>query len=98
VSKPVGVVLDASAALSWILDDTDHDHIARINDLLRHLDIRTDVVGNQVLRLSKEALAHGLTSYDVTYLLLARDRGLPLATLDRNLARAAKVQGVTLAM
>ena len=37
---------------------------------------------------------HGLTAYDSDYLLLAERRGLPLATLDRTLARAARKAGV----
>lgn len=36
------------------------------------------------------AEAHGLTAYDAAYLELAQRRGLPLATLDAALARAAR--------
>jgi predicted nucleic acid-binding protein len=36
------------------------------------------------------ARAHGLSSYDASYLDLAMKRGLPLATLDRKLRQAAK--------
>jgi predicted nucleic acid-binding protein len=39
---------------------------------------------------------HDLTAYDTAYLLLAKDRGLPLATLDRPLARAAELAEVEL--
>lgn len=35
------------------------------------------------------AIATGLTPYDASYLWLARQRGLPLVTLDAALARAA---------
>jgi predicted nucleic acid-binding protein len=37
---------------------------------------------------------HKLTSYDATYLELAIRRGVPLATLDKALAAAARVVGV----
>ncbi|CAA7623999.1 type II toxin-antitoxin system VapC family toxin [Magnetospirillum sp. UT-4] len=37
---------------------------------------------------------YGLTVYDAAYLDLARRRGLPLATLDRQLAEAARAAGV----
>jgi predicted nucleic acid-binding protein len=37
---------------------------------------------------------HGLTVYDAAYLELALRRGLPLATLDRELGSAAKAEGV----
>ena len=40
------------------------------------------------------ALAHDLSVYDAVYLELALRRGLPLATLDRELATAAKAVGV----
>ena len=39
----------------------------------------------------------GLTTYDAAYLDLARYRGIPLATLDQDLARACRVAGVPLA-
>lgn len=46
-----------------------------------------DVVFDRIQRLSRE---HGLTAYDAAYLDLALDRGLTLATLDEDLARACK--------
>ena len=42
------------------------------------------------------ASAHRLTFYDTAYLELAKREGLPLATVDRNLERAATVEGVAL--
>ena len=42
------------------------------------------------------ARSHGLSAYDAVYLELALRRGLPLATLDRQLQKAAKVAGVPL--
>jgi len=42
------------------------------------------------------ALRHALSSYDAAYVELAVRRGLPLATLDRALARAAAAEGVEL--
>ena len=41
---------------------------------------------------------HGLSVYDATYLWLALDIGAELATLDRDLARAAAAEGVPLAI
>jgi predicted nucleic acid-binding protein len=40
------------------------------------------------------ARAHGLTTYDASYLEVAVRLGIPLATLDRALARAAADEGV----
>ncbi len=45
------------------------------------------------LRLAER---HRLTAYDAAYLELALRRGLPLATLDRELRVAAKAENVTL--
>ena len=39
---------------------------------------------------------HKLTVYDAAYLELAQRRGLPLATLDKDLRQAAKAEGVVL--
>ena len=41
-------------------------------------------------------ITHGLTAYDAAYLALAQERGLPLATLDQELAQAARREGVAL--
>lgn len=40
------------------------------------------------------ALRHALTTYDATYLELCLRRGIPLATLDEALGRAAEAEGV----
>jgi predicted nucleic acid-binding protein len=45
------------------------------------------IVFGRIQRLSRK---HGLTPYDAAYLDLALDSGLPLATLDEDLARASK--------
>ena len=47
----------------------------------------------RVLPLASE---HRLTAYDAAYLELAMRKGLPLATLDKDLMRAAKRAGVSL--
>jgi predicted nucleic acid-binding protein len=138
VSSQGGVVLDASAAVTWVLRDGTPEDEAQIDELvstgfvlvpelchfeianafrsamrvgrideefvvgvceqLDQLDIRTDVVGIDIQRLALEAHARDLTAYDTSSLLLAKDRGLALATLDRPLAKAATAAGVTLAL
>jgi predicted nucleic acid-binding protein len=40
------------------------------------------------------AASHTLSAYDAAYLSLAMNRGIPLATLDRKLAAAARKEGV----
>lgn len=49
-----------------------------------------------VVRIISAAHAAGLTAYDATYLQLAKQEQLPIATVDRGLAQAAKRAGVAL--
>ena len=65
---------------------------------LANLDIRVDPSGPTTDDESLLALArrHGLTAYDAAYLELAQRRGLPLATFDKDLLRAAPLAGVAL--
>jgi predicted nucleic acid-binding protein len=49
--------------------------------------------GKEVLALGEK---HGLTVYDAAYLELAHRYGLPLATLDGDLQKAAQAEGVPL--
>jgi predicted nucleic acid-binding protein len=62
---------------------------------LSRLRIRVDRVPDEgaVLRLAR---AHRLSVYDAAYLELARREGLPLATLDADLKKAAAAEGVAL--
>ncbi|WP_309083879.1 type II toxin-antitoxin system VapC family toxin [Chelativorans sp.] len=53
-----------------------------------------DVCGEELLMML--ARKHGLTADDAAYLEVASRRGLPLATLDRKLARAAEAESVPL--
>ena len=46
--------------------------------------------------IAQLAIRHGLTFYDAAYLELAQRRGLPLATLDRELGTAAAREGIPL--
>jgi predicted nucleic acid-binding protein len=39
---------------------------------------------------------YGLTAYDAAYLELAKRKGLPLATFDKELIAAATLEGVAL--
>ena len=71
--------------------------ISAFADRLELLDIRTDAVTPHLRRLGNEAVISGLSAFDVSYLLLARDRGLPLATFDGQLAATARSTGVELA-
>jgi len=48
---------------------------------------------NEIFALARE---HQLSTYDASYLDLAMRRGLPLATLDKSLRRAAGRCGVPL--
>jgi len=65
---------------------------------LGSLPIRTDAetgqhAWNATLRLAGR---HNLTLYGAAYLELAKRRGIPLATLDRELRAAAAAEGMVL--
>jgi predicted nucleic acid-binding protein len=66
-------------------------------DMLDRLPVDSDSqiavasLGQRILRLGIE---HGLSAYDASYLELAMRRGLPLATQDERLLRAAGAAGI----
>ena len=68
----------------------------RLQTFLRQLPIRIDDATDSHIWGSTSQLAeqHRLTAYDATYLELAIRLALPLATLDRQLAAAARTSGV----
>ena len=69
---------------------------ARALNQLRSLNIRVEDSPLEVDRLVDLARSEKLSVYDATYLSLAMREGLPLATLDRTLERAAEAVGVAL--
>jgi predicted nucleic acid-binding protein len=77
-----------------------HDAAFRDNTLsdLAALPLQQDLETEQHAWGATARLAsqYGLTLYDAAYLELARRRGLPLATLDRDLRQAALSEGVSL--
>lgn len=62
--------------------------------MLQGLPVRTQDSRSSVFELHALALRHQLTSYDALYLEAALSTGLPLATRDRALQRAALECGV----
>jgi predicted nucleic acid-binding protein len=69
--------------------DTAEEALASLAEL--PIQIENSVNEISVLHLSRR---HRLTVYDACYLELAERQGIPLATLDRALAKAARQQGV----
>ena len=70
----------------------------RFGEILRTLPIDVDVTPTlaDVEALCELAQDAGVSVYDATYLELAATHGLPLASLDRDLSRAAAELGVAL--
>ena len=76
----------------------DLDRVARFAGDLSSLAIRIEpphdpAAWNAVIQV---ATKHHLTLYDAAYLELAQRTGLPLATLDGDLRKAARAEGITL--
>ncbi len=67
---------------------------ARIMTLLQQLPIHIDAVSVDMAAVLATGRRHGLTAYDAAYLVLAEHEGLPLATGDAKLRKAAKAVGV----
>jgi predicted nucleic acid-binding protein len=65
---------------------------------IRSLDITVDdeSFGHIFGEVYGLAVEHGLSGYDAAYLELAMRKGLPLATLDEDLQKAARTAGVEL--
>jgi len=68
-------------------------------DLLKDMQANVDPMESihLAMPLAIKAFEEGLSAYDASYLLLAKKLGCPLATLDKDLRRAAKNGGVPIA-
>ena len=83
----------ANVALSKLrsLKIADQDFIF---DLLRDWRVQTDPQEPSYEGILRIAIECGISAYDAAYLELAKRRGLPLATFDKALRKAAKHIGV----
>jgi len=69
----------------------------RIRNTLDRLPVDIDVeiaIASLGLRILRLGIDHGLSAYDASYLEVAMRRGLPLATQDQRLRRAANAAGI----
>ena len=68
-------------------------------DLLNGMQANIDPIESthSTMSLAIQAFELGLSAYDASYLLLAQKLGCPIATLDKDLRRAAKNCGVKVA-
>ncbi len=69
---------------------------ARFLELVGALPIEVDTATPDPFHLLAVAREHGLSAYDAAYLALAMREGIPLATRDRALGKAARRCGVPL--
>jgi predicted nucleic acid-binding protein len=78
--------------------DTSTGEVERFIAQLENLPIHVDpLTANQAFsRIMALSRAYKLSSYDAAYLELAIREGLPLATLDKNLIKAAKKADITI--
>ena len=95
VVPPLWQIEVANGLLSaWKRDRIDEAGIAHALVGLERLRIEQMTERQESLSLIALGRASDLSAYDSTYLLLALQSGLPLATLDRRLADAAVREGV----
>jgi predicted nucleic acid-binding protein len=64
-------------------------------DEASRLRLRVDAQVHDLRQISSLASQHGLSAYDSAYLELAMRLGVPMITLDKNLAAAAMTAGLT---
>ena len=76
---------------------TEERNLQAFLELLSRLPIRLDSVPDES-RLFELSRKHRLTFYDASYLELAQRQGIGLATFDKELARAARAEGVPVAI
>lgn len=62
---------------------------------LRTLPLQDGGTGNDVT-VVELALKHGLSAYDASYVTLAKANAMPLATVDRKMAAAARSEGIAI--
>jgi len=94
-------VIDTSVVMSWCFRDEINSYAdtVRFITLLSELPIiveqeDTDRMVHEIVALARK---HHLSSYDASYLHLAMRKGIPLATLDKNLIAAAIQSRTTVA-
>ena len=101
VHMPALFVIEAANVISRALKTgviTAQESQARF-DLLNAMQANIDPIESthSTMSLAIQAFELGLSAYDASYLLLAQKLGCPLATLDKDLRRAAKNCGVEIA-
>jgi predicted nucleic acid-binding protein len=97
VAPPIWLLEVGNALLTARRRDrlTDRD-VDRLLEIVAALPVELDAepAGNSLAAVVSLAREHRLTTYDATYVELARRRRLPLATLDTRLAGACRKVGV----
>lgn len=101
VHMPALFVIEAANVISRALKTgviTAQESQSRF-DLLNAMQANIDPIESthSTMSLAIQAFELGLSAYDASYLLLAQKLGCPLATLDKDLRRAAKNCGVEIA-
>ena len=65
-----------------------------LDRVVRSLEVHEDPVAWPIEELARTALQWRVTPYDASYVILAHTTGLPLATQDKAMRRAATAVGV----
>ena len=97
-------VSDCSFAVGWLLKETDRHGVLLVHQVPNDQGVAPSLAVLPVdIDLEPDhgaaalfARRHSLTIYDAVYLEIAIRRSLPMATLDRELVNAARLEGVPL--
>ena len=97
---PVLWQYEVSAVLTRALKNgaLDAPEVSEFLDTLNQLNISVDPDSSKhiLTDVHQLAITYRLSSYDASYLEVAKRRNVPLATLDKELITASKASGVTL--
>lgn len=89
---------EAANVVAYYVREKEIEYSVAINTLLALHDLCTVAIDREEtpMALFEMAEMHRVTAYDASYLLLARNEGLPLATLDKKMCTVAKGIGIEL--
>ncbi|ALL00343.1 hypothetical protein Pyrde_0293 [Pyrodictium delaneyi] len=94
IIKEVTNAIWKACAVKKIISETDAVKLYKILDSMINVNIVIEPEEKYVEKALRIALGHRITVYDALYLALAREKNLPLLTLDEKQSSVAKELGI----